>query len=53
MFGQYELHNIDPESLNTHHTTQLAALVSATIAFLVAALLTGEDELFCNRKSQK
>jgi len=36
-------------SVKTHHTTQLAALVSAAGAFLVAALLTSEDELFWNR----
>lgn len=53
MFGQFKLHNTDAESLNTHHTTQLATLVSATGAFLVAALLTSEDELIWNRKSQK
>lgn len=42
-----ELVAADQGTLVLHsHTTQLAALVSAAIAFLVAALLTGEDELF-------
>lgn len=41
-----ELVAADQEALVLHiHTTQLAALVSAAGAFLVAALLTGEDEL--------
>ena len=42
VFGKFKLHNT---THSTHHTTQLAALVSAAGAFLVAALLTGEDEL--------
>lgn len=40
-------------ALNTHHTAQLAALVSAAGAFFAAALLTSEDELLWNRKSRK
>lgn len=42
-----ELVAADQGTLVLHiHTTQLAALVSAAGAFLVAALLTSEDELF-------
>lgn len=53
-FGWYKTHNTDTDSLNTHHTTQLAALVSAAGTFLVAALLTSEDKLFWNRiRSEK
>lgn len=43
----YKIHNTD--SLNTYHTTQFAALVSATGTFLVAALLASEDKLGWNR----
>lgn len=44
--------NTDPDSMNTHHTTKLPTLVSATGALLVAALLASEDELLWRDKSQ-
>lgn len=38
------------DSVNTHHTAKLAALVSTTGALLVASLLTSEDKLILSRK---
>lgn len=49
---EHKVKNIDPDSMNTHHTTKLPTLVSATGALLVAALLASEDELLWRDKSQ-
>lgn len=49
---EHKVENTDPDSMNTHHTTKLPTLMSATGALLVAALLASEDELLWRDKSQ-
>lgn len=38
-------------SINPHHAAQLATLVAAAGAFLAAALLASEHQLFCNDRA--